>query len=91
MIIIINDDKEYLRWLEENPEGHVINAARKPKADYIVLHKSTCGTISSSERFNWTTTDFLKVCSNDVEELETWALETTGGACQYCQKCNPDK
>ncbi len=91
MIIIINDDETYLKWLEDNPEGYVINAARKPKADYIVLHKSTCGTMSSSKRSNWTTTDLLKVCSNNVEELKEWALETTGGACQPCKTCNPDK
>lgn len=90
MIIIINDDDAYLRWIEENPDGYLINAARKPKANYIVLHKSSCGTMSSSERSNWTTTDLLKVCSNDIEELKEWALETTGGTCQSCQICNPE-
>lgn len=90
MIIFINDDKAYLRWTDENPDGYVINTARKPKPDYTVLHKSSCGTISSTERSNWTTTDFIKVCSRDLNELKEWVAETTGGACQPCQKCNPD-
>jgi hypothetical protein len=39
MIIIINDDEHYLRWIEENPDGFVINTTNHPSAGYLILLK----------------------------------------------------
>ncbi len=90
MIIIINDDEHYLRWIEENPNGFVVNAQNPPSPNNLVLHRSSCGHISSSERSNWTTKDYLKVCSNDVNELAEWASKEIGGELTSCQRCKPD-
>lgn len=91
MILVINDDDAYLRWIEVNPSGFVLNAANPPTAGYLLLHKASCADISSAKRSNWTTTGYLKVCSNDLSELENWANTATGGGLQPCKRCNPGK
>lgn len=89
MIIITNDDASYLSWIGANPTGFVVNAHNPPKSDYLKLHRASCADISSSKRSNWTTTGYLKVCSNEINELETWAIDTTGGRLNSCQRCKP--
>ena len=91
MIIFINEDDAYLRWIEENPNGFVVNANNPPRSDYLILHKSTCRTISSDHTSNWTTNQYLKVCSNNVDELSTWAKNRIGGALTPCPICEPTK
>ncbi len=91
MIIIINDDEHYLRWIYENPNGFVVNALNPPSPKYLILHRSSCSDISSPKRSNWTTKDYLKICSNDVDELNEWASKGIGGKLAPCQRCKPVK
>ena len=91
MIIFIKENDAYLRWLEENPNGFVVNTKNPPTPDYLILHLATCGTISSDQTSNWTTNQYLKVCSNNVDELTTWAKKRIGGALTPCQLCKPAK
>jgi 5-methylcytosine-specific restriction endonuclease McrA len=90
MIEVVNDDDAYLRWLEANPDGFVLNAEASPRAAYLRLHRSRCNDISSANRTNWTTTSYLKVCSNLLNELEAWARDATGGVMVPCQHCQPE-
>lgn len=89
MILVINDDDAYLRWLEANPAGLVLNARNPATPDYLMLHRTRCSDISTPRRSNWTTTGYLKVCSNDLAELEAWAVQSTGGRMTPCQRCGP--
>lgn len=90
MIIIINDDEHYLRWIDENHTGFVVNAQNPPSPNNLFLHRATCGHIRSSERSNWTTKSYLKVCSKNVDELNEWASRTIGGELASCGHCKPD-
>lgn len=90
MLIIMNDDEHYLRWINENPNGYVANAQNPPSPNNLYLHCSSCSHISSSKRSNWTTKDYLKVCSNDVNELNEWATGTVGGELASCGHCKPE-
>lgn len=89
MILVINDDDAYLRWLETNPDGFVLNTRNPPSPDYVMLHRAKCLDISTPKRSNWTTTGYLKVCSNDIAELEGWIAQTTGGQMTPCKRCKP--
>ncbi len=40
------DDSGYISWIENHPDGFVVNAHRKPIASYLRLHRATCFTIS---------------------------------------------
>lgn len=88
MIIIENDDDIYLAWLESNPDGFVVNAENPPRAASARLHRATCRHISTPERSNWTTTGYIKVCSNLIDELKQWARGTVGEAAE-CGVCKP--
>jgi len=85
----IDDDEGYLEWLERNPDGFVVNSHREPISRYLILHKATCGTISSPNRKNWTTGDYIKFCSSDRSELEEWALDAFNTDLWACRKCKP--
>ena len=85
--IFVNNDKAYLRWLTQNPEGLVVNSYLHPSPDYLILHRANCGTISTAARTNWTTTGFIKVCSLNKDELENWAKREVGGQLHHCQIC----
>lgn len=87
----IKDDDGYLRWIEDNPTGFVINTNQPPNRNYLILHRATCGHIHSSERGNWTTDKYMKTCSLHIWQLERWATETTGGAMTLCGACLPTK
>lgn len=41
----VDDDVAYLDWLADHPEGFVLNTGRNPSAAYLMLHRTSCGTI----------------------------------------------
>ena len=66
-----NDDKGYFAWLMAHPAGYVLNVRREPDLDYVVLHRATCGTISSRKRSDgaYTCKGFRKWCSDQLAGL----------------------
>ena len=71
-IVFVSDDAGYREWLEANPAGFVLNlrSARRD-ANYAVLHRSTCLTISSKKHVEggYTGHGYRKACSNELEDL----------------------
>lgn len=80
-----DDDRDYLFWTHRNPRGYVVNCARQPTSDYLVLHWADCWTINGTQS-RWTTGDYAKVCSPTLAPLEEWA-QTLGGDLWKCEKC----
>ena len=62
------DDESYLDWSSTKPTGFVVNCHRQPSPKYLILHKATCGTISTSKIGNWITTTYIKICSLSKKE-----------------------
>lgn len=89
--VFIDDDESYLLWIMENPLGFVLNSHRKPVRGHIVLHCANCGTIMNPTRGpgNWTTTEYIKICSLDKAELKGWAGNKGRNNLSYCQVCKP--
>lgn len=87
--IFVNDDKAYLQWLTQNPNGLVVNSYLHPSPDYLILHRANCWTINTPTRTNWTTTGYIKICSLDKMELEAWAKKEIGGQLRHCRICKP--
>lgn len=88
VIFFVDDEKEYLLWLTRNPLGFVVNTYRKPSPAYLVLHQASCPDISSSERENYTTRDYSKVCATERYTLTAWARDL-GGQLTRCERCSP--
>jgi len=85
----VNDDDGYLRWLEANPFGFVVNSAQVPAANYLMWHKASCKWINTGSRNNWTTTGYIKTCSASVPPLEAWAARVASGTLKPCGSCRP--
>jgi len=90
-------DDPYLKWMKDNPSGYVINTNRFKSSTYVTLHQSGCYTISKyikgQSKGGYTARDYIKVCSNNPQELFDWALKNrtkVPGIKSYCKKCNPD-
>jgi hypothetical protein len=84
----VDDDAGYRAWIYRNLSGYVVNAARTPDPDDLVLHRATCDTISPATGASWTQ-DYVKVCSQSRFELESWARESVGGTVTPCAHCAP--
>jgi hypothetical protein len=80
-----DDDTGFLRWREANPSGYFLNTERKPRAAYLMLHRSGCPHFTGSP-LHWTK-DYIKFCSPGRGNLETWAADTTGGDVTHCRTC----
>ena len=91
MQVFDHDDAGYVGWLEANPHGFVLNSYRSPQPSYLILHRATCSSISrtSEPPVRWTTSDFIKICSNEVTEIEAWCRRETGTGPQPCGMCRP--
>ena len=49
MIEFKNDEDGYFAWLTAHPTGFVLNVRANADPDYVVLHRASCGTISSDK------------------------------------------
>lgn len=82
------DDSGYLAWLRANPTGYVVNCGAEPRADYVVLHRAACHTISGEptrgEHWTW---DYMKVCAELEVELGLWARSRVGVLPARCGVC----
>lgn len=84
--LFVDDDTGFFDWQEKNPEGHFINTYRRPTRTYLVLHRSACSHFKGSPELNWTS-DYVKLCSMNREDLEAWAADTVGGEATLCGTC----
>ncbi len=82
----VDDEKAYLDWIQNNPNGYVVNTNRKPNKKYLMLHKAVCSSISTSFG-NYTTHEYIKFCSLNLEKLENWAYNEVKGELTPCGMC----
>lgn len=84
-----NDD-EYIKWIEENSNGFVLNIDQtkdpsKIYKDYPKIHFANCGQLN--KRPGRTTKKYFKVCSNSIEELEQWSWIEYQKGLNPCKTC----
>ena len=84
-----NDD-EYIKWIEENSNGFVLNIDQtkdpsKIYKDYPKIHFANCGQLN--KRPGRTTKKYFKVCSNSIEELEQWSWFKYQKGLTLCGTC----
>ena len=84
-----DDDRGYLAWIADHPDGYVINILRSHSPANARLHHAGCWTISGEPaRGGAWTGPYVKVCCGDRGELEQWALEHTGAPVKRCGACH---
>jgi hypothetical protein len=81
-----NNDEGYLKWIESHPAGFVVNVdVPQTRDEYPMVHSAQHKLLSSAAVGGYTTGDYEKICSDDMEELEEWAKETHGKRLRFCQ------
>ncbi len=93
MIEFRDDDTAYLAWIENNPQGFVLNLRLVPDPDYVILHRACCGSISTPKRRRgaFTERSYRKICCDEVDPLRKAAIQegrldgTFSGACALCR------
>ena len=84
-----NDD-DYIKWIDENPNGFVLNIDQtkdpsKIWKDYPKIHFANCNQLN--KRPGRTTGKYFKVCSNSIEELEQWSWVKYQKGLNPCRIC----
>ena len=65
MQTFVDAEDAYLAWVGRHTDGYVLNAGRtEAPSTSVVLHSATCWSISGAYS-NYTTRDYIKVCSLD--------------------------
>jgi hypothetical protein len=71
-----DSDDDYFLWLNNHPDGFVLNAPRLNPGSDMVLHKATCLSISeykdSGEQGGFTERQYIKICSDHKALIEDW-------------------
>ena len=87
--IFRDDDAGYLAWLEAHPNGFVLNVARSPRPNYLILHAASCRTIRGRPpRGGPWTGPYVKVCSSDVLQIAAWTGREVGASPTRCGICS---
>ncbi len=99
MCVIFDDgDAPYLAWLDEHPDGYVLNRRRRSSDDYLVLHRATCWLISQYTRMarpgGFTERHYIKVCTDTLSKLHLYARtrggRSDGSFSKKCGVCSPE-
>jgi hypothetical protein len=87
----VDDDEGYLRWLENHPDGFVVNFPKEPqKTHKILLHRSCCYCVCSPYvAKTWTTGRNIKVCCCEEYRLFEWIVFQKNKPLHLCSKCHP--
>lgn len=92
MIHFDDDEKGYFTWLSEHPGGFVLNVRHRCDPNYVVLHRATCGYISSTKVVEgaYTERKFKKWCGETIESLRPAAKKegrADGSFSKRCTRC----
>lgn len=83
-----NDEAGYLKWVETHPHGFIANVDRAGMVPaYPMVHSATHGLVSSPRIGNFTTGDYIKLCSTDLKALEEYSQTRFGRPLTRCSQC----
>lgn len=86
-------DEPYLKWMNDNRNGFVLNAGCGEGSRDSVLHLPLCSSITEYKKGQtkgaFTSHTYIKVCSNNSEDLRKWSAQNRTKAVLkcLCKKC----
>jgi hypothetical protein len=97
MKVFEDRDAPYIEWLQQHPNGYVLNRHRGSSDNYLVLHLASCGKIRNYTQMarpdGFTGRKYIKVCSTNLEALHQYARtdghRPDGSFSSKCGSCNP--
>lgn len=86
-----DDDAGYLQWLAAHPNGYVVNILRSYSPSASRLHHARCWTIQGQQSKEVALTgQYVKICAEQLAELDQWAVEQMRQPIARCGTCHPD-
>lgn len=86
-----DDDPGYLAWLNLHRDGYVLNIARSYSTSGARVHRADCWTISGEHSHgNTLTGPYVKLCAQQLSELDQWATNEVGAPVARCGTCHPE-
>jgi hypothetical protein len=86
-----DDDPGYLQWIDAHPDGYVINILRSYSPNAARLHRASCSTIAGLRgKGPLLTGQYVKVCAEQLGELDRWATSEVGQPIVRCGTCRPE-
>ena len=92
MYEFMDDDAGFMKWIDANPDGYVLNTTRSPSASYLLVHRAGCGHLRRRDaRQVDKTRDYIKICAADLASLQRWADRHFSGHPSFrrCGTCRP--
>lgn len=84
-----DDDDGYLAWLALHRDGYVLNIARNHNAVDARVHHAGCPWIDGQKRRDGALTEqYIKVCAENLTELERWITDHVRTSIPPCRKCH---
>lgn len=94
--LFVDDERTYLRRLDANPGGFVVNSLRSPSPNYVVLHRASCPSMLRytmiARQGGFTEHGYAKACATTTTELGGWTAEhgrLGGSLSAICPMCRP--
>jgi 5-methylcytosine-specific restriction endonuclease McrA len=88
-------DEPYKKWLQNHPEGYVLNTRRSPDTTYVIFHRSGCSEITkikTGEAGGFTERKYIKVCAEETEPLAQWMVKNRSKAvAEWMRETPPDE
>ena len=84
-----HDDAGYLTWVENHPEGYVLNQPRTARSKTPTLHRASCAAVACRGETEALTAGPAKVCGPSAEALEAWSAAQGTGRPTVCRRCCP--
>lgn len=91
-----NGDAPFFAWMNNNPEGYVVNTERRANSHLAFLHRAGCwhiaGLAAGHRQDAFTRYEYIKVCSTDERDLLFWLFNhrpRTSGFSSLCKTCVP--
>ena len=84
----VNDDAGYLVWVNTHPHGYIANIdVAQQVLQYPMVHTTSHRLLSSSNVGSYTSHNYVKVCSTDLDSLEKWSQRKFNKALTKCRVC----
>lgn len=90
-------DEEYFKWMDQNPDGLVLNTNKGARTNNSVLHRSNCSHITKTPSFDnsaYTQRDFIKVGAETFPDILAFCKNykiNFNGKIKICSTCQPIK
>jgi hypothetical protein len=96
-VLFDGDDRAYLRWLDANHDGYVVNLRRHVNSRYVVLHRARCHTVRQHGGMEespggFTERSYRKLCGAELPSVIDWLRKEFGTpdpVTKNCARCKP--